>query len=252
MSKFSERLSGLGQPGPARMGFGRSGGRVKNPVMLLIGRGGDPEKDAASVDLLLLDPGKTGGSEGWGAVVDGGKAPDLEKLQKDGCQFVLVSSEDAAAEVLLSEELGVGIPVSDGLDDSRIRAIEDGPFEFLLYSPASVSWPLSVGAVLGLQELISSYSKHIFLELPSGAGLPGEKDLEVLKNLPVSAIVLDMAKAKAGDAAKLKESIAKLEPRKPSARSERSSPLVPMAGRGSSDDGDSGDAGFEDDDDWED
>ena len=51
MSKFSERLSSLGQSAPAKMGFGQSAAREKNPVMLVVGRNGAGSDD--SVDLVL-------------------------------------------------------------------------------------------------------------------------------------------------------------------------------------------------------
>ncbi len=249
MSKFSERLSSLGQSAPARMGFGKSAAREKNPVLLVIGKTSGSKGDADSVDLLLQPDGSKGEGD-WGLEVNGAGKLDAEKLSKDGCQFLLISSEDTAAELLLSEELALGMPVADGLEDKRIRAIEDSPFEFLLYQPDSLSWPLDVGQVFKLQDLVSSFSKHIFLQVPSGAGLPGEKDLEVLKNLPVSALVIDLSDVKAADAAKLKESVAKLEPRKPSGKAERS-PLVPLAGRQAAEEVETESDDFEDEEDWD-
>lgn len=251
MSKFSERLSSLGQSGPARMGFGQSSARERKPVMLVIARGGDPQRDAASADLFLRDGAAGAKGDNWGLAADGNSKVDLDTLEKNGCQFLLINSEDASAELLLTEELGMGVPVEDGLPEQRIRAIEDAPFDFLVYRP-DLSWPLTVGAVMKLQELVSSYSKHIFLDLTCMKDLPGKKDLEVLKNLPVSALLLDLDEVKPADAAKLKEAISTLEPRKPSHRSDRS-PLVPMAGRNGADEADSGDNDYEDDEDeWED
>ncbi len=251
MSKFSERLSNLGQAAPARMGFGRSQARDKNPVMLVIGKGGDASKQEEAADLHLHDAGDAPDSGQWGAVLDGNAAPEAEKLEKGGCQFAIVNSDAIPAEILLSEEISFGMPVEAGLSESRIRAIEDGPFDFLVITPESLSWPLTVGSTLDLQELISSFSKHIFLELPASAGLPGKKDLEVLKNLPVSALVVDLGSVSAKDSAGLRETIAGLEPRKqPAARSERS-PLVPLANRGESAEA-AGDDSFDDEDDWDD
>lgn len=251
MSKFSDRLSSLGQTGPGKMGFGKAAAREKNPVMLVIGRNGDPAKDAGQVDLLLREGVSATEKDGdWGLVVDGPAALDAEALIKAGCQFLLVTSEDAAAEVLLADDLAKGLPVTDGLPEHRVRAIEDGPFDFVLYKPDSVEWPLTVGAVLRLQDLVSSFSKHIFIELPATGGLPGEKDLEVLKNLPVSAIVLDLNGVKRTEAGKFKEIVAGLEPRKPSQKGDRS-PMVPASGRTTSEDheDDFDDGG--DDADWE-
>ena len=104
--------------------------------------------------------------------------------------------------------------------------------------------------MLKLQDLVSSYTKHIFIELSSDVGLPGEKDLEVLKNLPVSAIVLDLGKTNPADATKLKDAIGKMEPRKRSNKAERSV-LVPLTGPASIDEVESGDEGYEEDEDWD-
>jgi len=249
LSKFSDRLSSLGHSAPAKMGFGRQTAREKNPVMLLIGRG---DGDAEAVDLVLHGPGETAASGDWGLELDGAGAPNIEAAAENGCQFLLVISEDVSADVLLTEQLAIGMPVVDGLPDSRIRAIEDGPFEFLLYAPEKIEWPLTVGATLKLQELVSSYSKHIFLQLPAGAAMPGDSDLEVLKNLPISSIVVDLAETSADALAALKASIGKLEPRKPSHRHERT-PLVPLSGRSAAEDGGGGaDYDDDDDDDWDD
>jgi hypothetical protein len=236
LSKFSDRLSNLGQAGPAKMGFGRATAREKNSVMLVIGRGGDPDRDGANVDLALREDGANAGKGGdWGLIVDGPVPLDAEALVKDGCQFLLITSEEAGSDALLAEELAKGLPVIDGLPEHRVRAIEDGPFDFLLYKPESLKWPLTVGAVLLLQDLVSSFSKYIFLELSAKTGLPGDNDLEVLKNLPISAIVLDLGTVKPVDAARLKESIARLEPRKPSQKGDRS-PLIGASGRSTSED----------------
>jgi hypothetical protein len=133
--------------------------------------------------------------------------------------------------------------VESGLSDQRARAVEDAPFEFLLYRPDAISWPLTVGAVLALQEVVSSFSKHIFLELRD---MPGVSDLEVLKHMPVSALVVDLDKTPAEDVKSLKAAVEKLEPRKH--KTERM-PLVPASGRAGADYG--SDEGY-DDDDWED
>ena len=117
--------------------------------------------------------------ENWGLSLGDGSSVDAEKLQDDGCQFLLIESDDVSGDVLLSEELGLGLTVEDGLAENRIRAIEDGPLRFPVlrtggYQMAADCWrcPRTTGAV-------SSFSKHIFLSIPSGSALPGDKDLEV-------------------------------------------------------------------------
>lgn len=250
MSKFSEKLANLGQSAPARMGFGAVSAREKTPVMLVIGRAKDLKSNSSSVDAVITPvsadgPAKDAGEVFWGITVTSGDTIDTKKLKEAGCAFMLIESDEISASSLLEEEISKGLIVEPDLPDQRIRAIEDGPFEFLVYRPDSLSLPLTVKGMIQLQELVSSFSKHIFLEL---SDIPNDSDLDVLKQLPVSAIIVDLQSA-AGEKAKgLKDSISKLEPRKQ--KSERS-PLVPLSGRNAVEsDADSGD--FDDEEEWED
>jgi hypothetical protein len=228
-----------------------SSAREKTPVMLVIGRAQDAKAGDSLVDAVLTPssataPEKDGKGPAWGVTVAAGDSLDAAKLKESGCQLILVESGRAPASVLLDEEVCKGMTVEHGLPDQRIRAIEDSPFEFLVYRPSSISLPLTVEGMIELQELISSFSKHIFLELSEA---PGESDLDLLKQMPVSAIVLDLDKVSADTVKSLKESIAKLEPRKQ--KPERS-PLVPLSGRHAVEADADGGGDFDDDDDWDD
>jgi hypothetical protein len=245
LSKFSDRLSNLGQTAPARLGFGKAAARDKTPVMLVVARTDDASKADGVADAAMLPslPSSSPSEDSlWGVEVTDGASLSAEQLKESKSQFVLVESEQVPASVLTDEDLSKGLVVQAGLSDSRIRAIEDSPFEFLLYRPASVKWPLTVAAMLELQEVVSNFSKHIFLELND---IPGKEDLEVLKQLPVSAIVVDLSSVSADSVKTLKETIAKLEPRKQ--RNERGV-LVPASGRVSAE----SDAEEDYDDDWDD
>jgi len=211
------------------MGFGMAAAREKTPVMLVIGRSKNGDAgdavDAVITPASAKAPASANGDSTWGIVVGAKDNPDAAKLKEDGCQLMLIESGDCPASALLEEEIARGLVVEPGLPDQRIRAIEDGPFEFLVYKPASIKLPLSVDGMIELQELVSSFSKHIFLELSEA---PGEQDLDVIKQMPVSAIILDLDKVSAEKAKSLKEAIGKLEPRKP--KGDRM-PLAPLSGR---------------------
>jgi hypothetical protein len=247
LSKFSERLASLGQTAPARLGFGRAAARDKTPVMLLVGRSSEVRDINGIVDALLLPPAVVGnvndGSPMWGVSSTDGAQLSIDELKSKDCQFVLIESDKSSASLLVDEDVCRGLVIESGLPDQRIRAVEDGPFEFLLYRPESVSWPLTVGAVLSLQEVVSNFSKHIFLEV---SDLPENSDLEVLKHMPVSALVVDLDTVSADRVKSLKQAIEKLEPRKH--RQERT-PLIPASGRSSADDYEPDEDDY---DDWED
>jgi hypothetical protein len=244
LSKFSEKLASLGQTAPARLGFGKAAARDKTPVMLVVGRSKKARDIDGLVDVLLLpEPVAENGETPWGVSSRNGAKLDATDLKSKDCQFVLIEDGDSPAALLADEDLSRGLAVEGGLSEQRARAVEDAPFEFLLYRPDTISWPLTVSAVLALQEVVSSFSKHIFLEL---SDLPGASDLEVLKHMPVSALVVDLDRTPAEDVKSLKAAVEKLEPRKH--KNERT-PFVPAAGRSAADY--DSDEGYEDDD-WED
>lgn len=251
MSKFSEKLGSLGQSAPARMGFGVASAREKTPVMLVIGRAADAKSGEGVVDAVLTPanataPGKEEGNPTWGVLAGSGEPVDTAKLKEVGCQLALIESGDCPASALLEEDIAFGTAVEPGLPDQRIRAIEDAPFEFLVYKPSAVASPITVDAMMELQELVSSYSKHIFLEVST---IPEKSDLDVLKQLPISALIVDLEKIPADKVKELRETISKLEPRKQ--KSERT-PMVPAAGRNAADSNDDGGGYEEDDEDWDD
>ena len=250
MNKFSERLANLGQTSPARLGFGRANQRDKTPVMLVIVE--SPGLDAVGSDVadavLLTTPldGPEREENGlWGAPATLAADEGLDKLKDKGCQFIIFDSDDQSAVLLNDEDVSMGLVIPAGATDARIRAVEDGPFEFLVYRPAELKFPLTLGSVLGLQEVVSAYSKHIVLALDA---VPASDDLEVLKHLPVSALLVDSELFPVQKLKELRESIGKLEPRK---QKRGRIPLVPAQGL---DDAavEPDDFDDDDDDDWED
>jgi hypothetical protein len=246
LSKLVDKLENLGQSAPAKLGFGRAAARDKTPVLLVVGRTTDPSAREGLADVYLVP--SSGLTEEdkvtlWGVTASDGASIDLPALKEKGCQFMMIESEKIPAGVLADEDMDKGLAVSAGLSEQRVRAIEDGPFEFLVLKPQNLAWPLDVGSMLDLQEVVSNFSKHMFLE--PGA-LPGKDDLEVLKQMPVSGIVVDLDSIPAEEVRSLREAIAKLEPRKQ--KTDRR-PLIPTSGQAPAPS--SGDDFDDDDDDWD-
>ena len=113
------------------MGFGKAATREKNPVMLVIGKDGS-DNDAKSVDLLLRDSG-SGASGDWGLVVGSSTKVDAEALSKDGCQFVLIESDDAGL-ITVPAGTRLVIRMSDTLDSKR-HSVNSAPTCLLQHSP---------------------------------------------------------------------------------------------------------------------
>lgn len=220
LNRFSEMLSNLGQNESASMGFGSKHERTKVPVMVLVGEQMD-DSVQEHANAYLSHGIHPDNKKIWGIFGSNIKSVGWKKIKKAGCQFVIFDSYDAPADILLEENISKGMLIDDVESDSRTRAIEDTALDFLVFRPPTDSFPLNFGSTLKLQEVVSTYSKHILLYLES---TPDKKDLDILKEIPISGIVVNLSKIKGVKLKRLFENIQKLKPKKNS-REQR--PLIP-------------------------
>ncbi|MCZ6539145.1 MAG: hypothetical protein O6922_04895 [Chloroflexi bacterium] len=220
MSKISDRLTKLGQVERTGFGFGTHATGTKIPVILVgvrIDRPGDA--GGLSADLFILAPDSTGaaqtnpvkGVDLWGVAISGGSGDEIDLAIKAGADFVVVEDESAPGAALNDDEVGRGLVIANEVSDDRARAIDSSPFDFLIVDGSPITLPLSVGATLDIQEQLARYSRHIFLKL---AEPPEKSDLEILRDMGVSALIYDSVRAGKVDLAGLRETIDKLEPKK--------------------------------------
>ena len=71
--------------------------------------------------------------------------------------------------------------------------------------------PLNVGSVLDIQEQLAKYSRHIFLSMTE---IPDLANLELLRDIGISALMYDGTSTSNEKLKSLRESIDKLEPKK--------------------------------------
>ncbi|MSQ08906.1 MAG: hypothetical protein EXR44_06370 [Dehalococcoidia bacterium] len=222
MSKLSDRLTNLGQAVPQKMGFGQVREKKRNPVVLIVGvveSNGKTGPAGEFADIFLLRSKKGGkpatvkpDREGlWGVAISDCTVGDLASLKEAGCDFILIESESASGAALRDDGLGRGFVVPDGVTENRAHAIDDLPLDYLLLRGLSSKWPVTVGGALDLQEKVSMFTKHIFLEINAA---PSKEDLELLRDMPVSALVVDLGVQDAQELQALKKAISELEPRK--------------------------------------
>ena len=205
---------------PARIGFGQQQVRSKTPLVLLAGKSnpnGPPAGVAGALDLIVFDgdgpspPKPPENWDGiWGVALSQSGPEALDALKEAGCQFVLIGSDQAAPVLLRDDGMDRGYAAPGELTDRRARAIEDMPFEFVVISLANGSNLATVADVITLQETVSLFNMHVFLEV---AQLPPVEALEALRDLPVSAVLFDTDNVDAGELTQLSEAIAKLEQR---------------------------------------
>lgn len=237
---------------PARIGFGQQQVRSKTPLILLVGktsRSAPPAGVAGALDLIVFDGDSPSPPEPpdewdgiWGVALSQSGHEALDALKEAGCQFVLIRSGEAAPVLLRDDGMDRGYVAPGEFTDRRARAIEDMPFEFIVVRQAEGSNLATVADVITLQETVSLFNMHVFLEV---AQLPPAEALEALRDLPVSAVLFDVDAVDAGELTQLREAIAKLEQRED--RSKRV-PTLPMT----SDRGPMATQPDYDGDDWED
>jgi hypothetical protein len=237
LSKLADTLSSLGQTDPAPIGFGQPQNRSKTPLILLAGRTGrdEPPLDVlGALDLLVFDvatfetPKPPDDLKGlWGVALSSAELESLDALKEAGCHFVLIQSGEASSVILRDDGMDRGYVAPAEMTDRRARAIEDMPFEFLVIRQESGSSLATVEDLISLQETMSLFNMHVFLEVGQ---LPPVEALEALRDLPVSAVLFDADNADVQELTNLREAIAKLEQREDRGKRLPTAPLT--LGRG--------------------
>ena len=256
MSKISERLTKLGHTERSGFGFGAKAANTKIPVILIAANIDKPDDaDGVDADLFILAPDSKGAAQSgsvknadlWGVAVSAGSGDDIDAAIKAGADFVVVNGESAPGAALRDDEAGKGFVIGDAVSENRSKAIESGPFDFLILDGSELSLPLSVGSVLDIQEQLTRYSRHIFLQM---AEVPDQVNLELLRDIGISALIYDAKSTSTVKIAGLRKAIDLLEPRK---HKSSGGAMLPQAGDSSqsSDDHDDHDDHDHEDDDWE-
>ncbi|MDP7486151.1 MAG: hypothetical protein QF476_08955 [Dehalococcoidia bacterium] len=254
MSIISERLTKLGHTERSGFGFGARAASIKTPV-ILVGATIDKPGDAKGVnaDLFVLTTGKKGASqkiglkdtELWGVLVAGGTGKEIDAAIEAGADFVVSEGESAPGAALRDDESGKGFVVGTDVSEDRSKAIDAGPFDFLILDGTAIEFPLSVGAVLDIQEKLVRYSHHIFLRM---SDFPDQENLELLRDIGISALMYDTKTADASNLKSLRDAIDKLEPKKQKNSAEA---VLPKSGESTSGDDDYDDQGHDQDEEWE-
>jgi hypothetical protein len=220
LSKISDRLTKLGQTERSGFGFGTRQTSMKVPVILVCARIDKPgDAQGLDADIFVLMPGANGAAQTtspgdvdlWGVAVSGGSGEEIDSAVEVGADFIIVEDESAPGSALRDDDRGRGFVVGPEVSDDRARAIDSGPFDFLVLDGSDLNIPLNVGSALDIQEQLSRYSSHIFLSV---AEVPGKPDLELLRDIGISALLYDSKSAIKVDLAGLRSLISEIEPKK--------------------------------------
>ena len=227
MSKFIELIEKAGQQTNSPMGFAQARGQSGvAPQLILVARVlpkdlqkqpslAETNADAFLVGGLLEDrkldsSTKSLSGQLWGARLSQFGASEVKRLMKMGCDYIVLESMDTEAAVLNEEDLGTVITLGGDLGEEAIRSICELPVDAVLFSPAQRAQPMTIGHLASIQRVRGLTDKPLLVEAPLGLGEP---DLKALRNLGISALIVDVPPAT--KITKVKASIEGLPPRMP-------------------------------------
>lgn len=256
MAKLIERLHDLGRSEPAQIGFGRPVKRKQKPALLVIGetsskqikslvsKGAIEHLDAVLVTGVPSDAdAKSLGEVIWGARVSDIGEKGLDELKEAGCDFIVVESMKASAAVLRDDGMARGRELPLDISERQARVLDDLPFDFLTVKYGVKPDKLTVSELIEFQAAVSMVGKHIILEVTE---LPSKTELNLLKDMPVDAVIVPAGGMSAKQGKSIREAIDVIEPRKP--RSHHDDSAIAQSS-GSVVDAEGHDDGFDDDDD---
>lgn len=237
MSKFLDVLERIRDGESAPLGFAAARGQ-KLPGIALVGlvseshsNGIELARDAA-VDALIVSG--AAGPEGikkltgsvkfpWGAQVSSLGEEEAQAYQDQGSDLLVFNLEGTAASALASDNIARILCVETGIEESELRTIASLPVDAFLISMTGVSGPWTLRDLATLGFISRRVDKYILVEVSRP---PGKKDLEALRDVGVSALVMDVGSAGAGELSALRAALLEM-PRATSRSRRRSRAILP-------------------------
>ena len=237
MSKFLDILERIRDGESAPLGFAASRAQ-KLPGIALVGlvlkshaKGIKAAADA-SVDALLVS-GAAGPDRlkkltqsvktPWGAQVSSLAEDDAQAYQDGGSDLLVFNLDGTAASALASEDIARILCVDTGIEETELRTIASLPVDAFLISMKSVAGPWTLRDLATLGFISRRVDKYILVEVSQS---PGKKDLEALRDVGVSALVMDVGSAGADELGALKTALLAM-PRPTSRSRQRSRAILP-------------------------
>jgi hypothetical protein len=240
MSKFLDFLERIRDGAPAPMGFGAARAE-KFPGLALVGLvSGDHAQGIGIVSEVKPDAALLAGVDGpealkklteplsslpWGASVSSLTQEEAQAYQDTGSDLLAFTLEGTSASALACDEIARVLCLAPDIDEQELRAIASLPVDAFLLSTTGISgsWTLKDLATVGA--ISRRVDKYILLEVSQP---PGEKDLEALRDIGVSGLVIDVGAAASSSLSQLKTALLEM-PRPRSGRRERSRAILPSS-----------------------
>lgn len=241
MGKLTDRLKELSRGGSQPVGFAPAAPRPSPPAMLVMASVEMAEGEAASqaaqseADAVLAPVGPATTDDTirtlrnatrrtlMGAALTAGGKDIVDRLQRAGCDFVLLSNETLAADILTEERTDKVLEIEPAWSDIFVREIERLPVEAVLFRIMGGE-RLSLQQYLQCLRVASLARKPVLVMLP---GSVGTEALQPLRDAGVSGVVVPVSSVKAFRSA----ARSLPPPRKPKERLDAILPMGLTAGR---------------------
>ena len=230
MSKFLDVLERIRDGESAPLGFAAARAQ-KLPGIALVGLVSKGHakgiKLAADVSVDALFVSGAAGPDGlkkltgsvkipWGARVSSLAEEEAQAYQDNGSDLLVFNLDGTAASAVASDNIARILCVDTGIEESELRTIASLPVDAFFISMTSVSGPWTLRDLATLGFISRRVDKYILLEVSQP---PGKRDLEALRDVGVSALVMDVSSAGAEGLSALRTAL--LEMPRPTSRSRR-------------------------------
>ena len=244
MSKLLDLLQRISDGAPAPLGFGAARAETL-PGLALVGRVDRPgtgswpsglPDSAASLDAVIVE-----GARGtdyvkqlgdllldvpWGPGLAAPDAEDVQACREGGADLLAISLECSAAALAGDDDLACLVSVTPDLSDRELRAAAALPVDGFILDMSSVTGPWTLQDLVTVGTLTRRTDKHVLVQVSSP---PGKEDLEALRDMGVSGLIVEITAGNSGDMASLK-AVLRSMPRPRSRRRERLRATVPGSG----------------------
>ena len=245
MSKLLDLLQRISDGTPAPLGFGAARSNSV-PGMALVGRASRPDSgsrpdgvsDAGpSLDAVIVDGaagpdylkqlGDLMGDLPWGPGLVSLDDDDAQACQDCGADLVTFTLESSAAAATAGQdELARLVAVSADLSDRQLRAVAALPVDGFVLDMCSVSGPWTLQDVVNVGALTRRTDKHVLVQVSNP---PTGKELEALRNMGASGLIVDLSALSSDELADLKSALQDMPRPRPRRRDRMRGP-VPSSG----------------------
>ena len=234
MSKLSDRLKEVSSGVVRPLGFGLSVPRPQSLPLLLVALMDSLEqqivsqvvKEGAEVVLAPAGPvtdektlkAMVSARDGalWGGVLEAGGRDEIERLERAGCDVVLLRSGALAADTLIPEKVDKLLEVDPAWPDILVRGLGQLPVAAAVFR-IQAGETMSIQQLLQCQRIVGLAQKPILVTLPPTVGTEA---LALLRDAGVSGVMVAPGMVK-----DFRTALKELPPRKPRERPDAVLPI---------------------------